>query len=328
MTGGLVYGDDHPYIGLSGKIGSNFTWDFMYIIVQDDIDFGSAGGSIMDGDTLDWRVYSIKGKYKMGNGFIISPFYAFSDNSETQSQDAKVHYFGAEAYGKLGLLTPRFEFAYATGETNINPATGLEYDIDAFAWYGSVDVNIMPEFVPYFGISWLSGDDNDNDTDIDAFNGVTDIARYTPTFGIENAMVYRLNLALGTHLYSGTFDLLAGGANTPGYGGISNSGSGSAGGLIQYGVGVKGAIGNFSYKAQWLYFELEEEGALEDIYGKNIDTEIGTEWDLRIAYKFSNHFTMANCFSAFDPGDAIQDIRGAAFDDTAILDTLEFIWSW
>jgi len=36
-TGGLVYGDDHPYIGFTGNIGENFSWELDYTIVYDAI---------------------------------------------------------------------------------------------------------------------------------------------------------------------------------------------------------------------------------------------------------------------------------------------------
>jgi len=332
MTGGLLYGDDHPYLGLTGKLGSNFSWEALYLVIQDQIDTGGVAGGPWDTDALDWRVYTLKGIYKTSGGFVISPFYAYSDNDDDNTQDARVHYFGAEAYGKVGMFVPRLEFVYATGETdkNENPA-GIGYDISAWAAYGSLDFNISPAFIPYIGATFMSGDSDDDDSDIDAFNGITDIARYTPTFGIENAFIYRLIPMLGSHLYSHTFDRLAStnpATKTPGYGWISNSGSGSAPGLIQYGIGAKGNIDKWFYKTQVLYFLFEDEGGLEDIYGRNIDDEVGLEWDLRVGYNFSKHFTLADTFSVFDPGDAIQDIYGNNFDDTAILNTVELIWNW
>ncbi|MBW2643874.1 MAG: hypothetical protein JRC89_11030 [Deltaproteobacteria bacterium] len=47
-TGGLVYGDDHPYIGLTGNIGENFSWEADYTIVYDTTDDAIA---FYDGDT-------------------------------------------------------------------------------------------------------------------------------------------------------------------------------------------------------------------------------------------------------------------------------------
>ncbi len=324
MTGGVLYGDDHPYIGLEGKLGNNFSWEALYIIVQDET--STTGVGAIDADTLDWRVYSLKGIYKMANGFVISPFYAYSDNSESQSSDAKVHYLGAEAYGKLGMFTPRLEFVYATGDTDTWPATGKDYNISAWAAFGSVDINVSPRFIPYFGVTYMTGDDNANDGDIEAFNGITNISRYTPTFGMENAFIYRYIPVLGSHLYSNNFATLGG--TSPGYGGIGNSSTGDSPGLISYGLGVKGSMGKFSYKVQGLYMEFEEQGAIEDFYGRGIDNEVGIEFDVLLTYKFNKHFSIGNCFSLFNPGDAVEDIRGSSYDDIGMIDTVELKWVW
>jgi hypothetical protein len=252
---------------------------------------------------------------------VISPFYAFSDNSA--QNNAQVSYFGLEGYGKLGMFTPRFEIVYADGDMDGEAA---DYDISAMAAYASVDVEIHPTFIPYLGIKWIEGDDNPDDDDIDAFNSITDIARYTPTFGMENAIVYRYLTTLGTGLYSGNFNQF--GTQT-GYGGIGNGEHGDAPGLLMWGLGVKGKYGNWSYQAQYMDFSFDEEPKV-DMLGaaKNVDDEVGQEFDLRVAYDFSKHFTIANCFAAFIPGDAIEDLWGKDYDDTALVNTIELIWSW
>jgi hypothetical protein len=325
MTGGLVYGDDHPYIGLTGNIGENFKWEVDYTIIYDAFD-----DVFYDGDRLDWRFYSAKGIYTIpsgfAKGFVISPFYAFSDNSA--HDNAQVSYIGLEAYGKLGIFTPRFEIAYADGDTDENDA-GIDYDISAMAAYASVDIEICPEFIPFFGIKWEEGDNDPNDDDIEAFNSITDISRYTPTFGMENAIVYRgLRTPTGiggswlSMLYSGNFNTIG---TQNGYGGIGNLSRGDAPGLLMWGLGVKGKFGNWSYQAQYMDFSFDEE---PDQLVAGVDDEVGQEFDLRVAYAFSKHFTMANCFAAFDPGDAIQDLYGDDYDDTALVNTIELIWSW
>ena len=319
-TGGLVYGDDHPYIGLTGNIGENFKWEADYTIVYDAIDVAT-----MDGDDLDWRFYSLKGIYKIpsgfAKGFVISPFYAFSDNSV--QNNAQVSYFGLEGYGKLGIFTPRFEIAYADGDMDGEDA---DYDISAMAAFASVDIEICPGFIPYFGVKWEEGDDDPTDDDIDAFNAITDIARYTPTFGMENAIVYRYLTSLGTHLYSGNFNRTG---TQAGYGGISNSSTGDAPGLLMWGIGFKGKYGNWSYKIQYMDFQYDEAPNIDvNLNPTNVDDEVGQEFDLRIAYAFSKHFTIANCFAAFEPGDAIEDYWGDDYDDTALANTIELIWSW
>ena len=324
QTGGLVYGDDHPYIGLTGKIGENFSWEADYTIVYDATD-KSTSTTPFEGDNLDWRFYSVKGMYKIpdgfAKGFVISPFYAFSDNNDSQN-NAQVSYFGLEGYGKLGMFTPRFEIAYADGDTD-KDTSGRDYDISAMAAYASVDIEICPSFIPYLGIKWEEGDDDPNDDDIDAFNAITDISRYTPTFGMENAIVYRYITSLGSHLYSGNFNRIG---TQPGYGGISNSSRGDAPGLLMWGVGFKGKYDKWSYKVQYMDFQYDEEPIGLD--GTPTDDEVGQELDIRVAYAFSNHFTIANCFAAFDPGDGVEDRLGSEFDDTALVNTIELIWSW
>ncbi len=323
-TGGLLYGDDHPYIGLDGKFNDSISWEALYLIIQDET--ATDGIGAIDADTLDWRAYTFKLNYKLPNGFILSPFYAYSDNDEAKAANAKVHYLGFEGYGNLGMVTPRFELVYATGDTDTCAATGQDYDISGLAGYASADINVSPAVVPYFGMSYLSGDDNANDDDIEAFNSITNISRYTPTFGMENAFIYRYIPVLGSHLYANDFAMLGG--DTPGYGGIGNSANGDSPGMLTYGVGIKGKINAFAYRAQIIFMTFEEEGALEDVYGRDIDDYVGTEYDIHLSYKFGKHFTLGNCLSVFDPGDAVEDIRGDDFDDIGFINTVEMIWSF
>jgi hypothetical protein len=259
--------------------------------------------------------------------FAVSPFYAFSDNSV--QDNAQVSYFGLEGYGKLGMFTPRFEIVYADGDMD---GEGADYDISAMAAYASVDVEICPAFIPYFGVKWEEGDDDSTDDDIDAFNSITDISRYTPTFGMENALVYRglrtnASIASSSYLsalYSGNFNAIG---QQTGYGGIGNTSRGDAPGLLMWGLGFKGKYDKWSYKVQYMSFEFDEEPI--GLGGTRTDDEVGQEFDLRVAYAFSKHFTIANCFAAFDPGDAIEDLYDdSSYDDTALVNTIELIWSW
>jgi len=320
MTGGLAYGNDHPYIGLNGNIGENFSWRLNYIIVWDTTaDPGDDPDiSPWDGDDLDWRVYTAKGVYTIPSGFAkgfkISPFYAFSDN--TVQDNAQVNYIGLEGYGKLGMFTPRFEIVYADGDQD---GEDSDYDISAMAAYASVDVEICPGFIPYAGFRYMEGDDDPDDDDIDAYNSIGDIMRYTPTFGMENGIVYRAIPILHTALYAGNFN---GVGDQKGYGGDGNSEMGDAPGLMMWGLGAKGTFGKWSYKVQYMDFSFDEEP-------EGIDDEVGQEFDLRVAYTFSKHFTIANCFAAFEPGDAVEEMMDDSnYDDTALINTIELIWRW
>jgi len=319
-TGGLVYGDDHPYIGFTGKFG-DASWEALYLTVQDDID--PDDGEMInkwDSDTLDWRVYSGKVNVPVG-GLTVSPFYAFSDNEDRR---ADVHYLGAEAFGTFGNFTPRAEIAYAVGDKDVGDDNR---DIGALAAFAALEMKVVPLFNPYLGGYYVQGDDDADDGDINAFNPVTNISRYTSVFGMENAFIYRYIPVLGSHLYSNVPDLLGGAGN--GYGGIGNSASANSPGMMSVGVGSKGAHDKWSYKTQFMYYWLEETGALEDVEGiDDIGSDLGWEWDLQLVYQFNKYFSIGNVFALFDPGNAVQDLRGDDFDDTAILDTIELKWSF
>ncbi|MCD6389418.1 MAG: hypothetical protein J7L69_08395 [Desulfobulbaceae bacterium] len=320
-SGGLLYGDDHPFFGATGKVGS-MSFEALILMVQDDITKDAVGA--IDADDLDWRVYSLRGAFDL-DGFTLAPIYAFSNN---QDQEAQTHYLGLEGYGKVGMFTPRFEVIYATGDMDKDTSKGImdDYDIEAWAVYGSVEFDLGKALNPYIGFSWLSGDDDGDDDDIEAFNGITNIARYTPTFGMENALIYRSVPSLGSVVYSNNFNMLGG---QQGYGGIANTSKGDAPGMLMLGMGSKGQINEkLSYKAQLMYFELDDTGALEDFYGRSIDDEMGYEFDLQLTYVFNNHFSIGNVISIFDPGDAIKDLRGDDYDDTAFLDVIEMTWKF
>ncbi|QTA92330.1 hypothetical protein [Desulfonema magnum] len=316
-SGGILYGDDHPYIGLAGSAGP-MKWEALYLIIFDEISTDKNSG-ILDGEELDWRVYTFRAGFDLG-GFTIAPMYAFSDND---ARNAEVHYAGLEAYGKLGFITPRLEFIYAMGDKDIGDQ---EFDINAWGAYASVDLNISKAFTPYFGGYYLTGDDDlsADDDELGAFNGISNISRYTPAFGIENAFIYRYVPGLSTHLYSNNFAMIG---TKSGYGGISNSSMGDGPGMIMGGVGVKGSVGNFAYQLQGMHFMFAEEDAAAAALGLDeIDDEVGTEVDLRLTYNFNQHFSLGNTCAVFLPGDAIEERLGT--DDTAILNTIELVWKF
>ena len=252
----------------------------------------------------------------------ISPFYAYSDNN---ARDANVHYLGLQCFGKMGNIMPKAEFVYAMGEKDNFTATGDEGDISAFAGFASLEVAMADMFNPYLGGYYTSGDDDANDDKIEAFNPITNISRYAGPFAMENAFIYRYVPALGTHLYSNTFDTLG---TAPGYGGISNSSSANSPGMYNLGIGTKGGMDKWSYKAQLLYFWFTEVGALEQVMGADIDDAVGMEFDLQVTYHFTKNFSLGNVISVFDPGDGVQDLRGDDFDKIALLNTVELTWSF
>jgi len=58
-TSGILYGDDHPFIGLNGTV-KNVDYMFLYITILDDISLEDGEQPIWDADDLDWRVYAFK----------------------------------------------------------------------------------------------------------------------------------------------------------------------------------------------------------------------------------------------------------------------------
>ncbi len=322
QTGGIVYGDDHPYIGLVGRLGKEIAWEVRHYVIVDDI--STEAGGKLDSDSLDWRAYAAKVKVPVGR-LTMSPFYAYSDND---AHDAQAHYLGAEVYGMVGMFIPRAEFVHVTGQQQ----SGLnDRDIRAWGAFAALELNVSPEINPYIGGYYLSGDGDADDDDIDAFNGITNVSRFTPAFGFENGFIYRLVPALGSHLYSNVSSALEllGLPASNGYGGVANSSAAESPGLVAVGGGVKGISGKFTYKTQFQYFWFEDTGALEDISGAdNVDEEMGWEFDLQLTYKFSKHFSLGNTIAFFKPGDGIQDLLGDDFDETAVLNTIELKWAF
>jgi hypothetical protein len=330
FTGGIVYTDDHPFVNLSGKIG-NVNWDLLYLSVQEDLvdpDDPKFSSDPWSSDAMDWDTYSLRLDFPVADtGFQVSPFYLLSDN---QDKEADVHYLGVQGFGKLGLFTPRAEFVYVTGEKdNHELANGSTEDVDisSMAFFAAIEADVHHLFKPFIGGYFYQGDDDANDGDIDAFNAISNNPRYSPVFGMPNAIIYRYVPALGSHLYDGTPSMLGGEGN--GYGAISNSGSANSPGMIAYGIGARGEKEKLKYKVMFQYFEFENTGALEDSESiHSIDDEMGWEFDFNLTYELTNHFSLGNTISVFNPGNGIQDLYGSDYDETAVINTLEITWNF
>jgi hypothetical protein len=239
---------------------------------------------------------------------------------------ADVHYLGLEGFGKLGKITPRFEFAYAFGDQDVSGGENL--DISAYAAFAAIEIEISKAVVPYVGGYYVSGDDDANDNDVNAYNGIAMNQRYTPTFGIENAFIYRFVPVLGSNIYENNFQNLG---NDAGYGGSSNGAKGDAPGMIMLGAGLQGAITEkMNYKTQVMYFTIAEENNFTKASDatQTVGDEVGIEFDLQLAYNYSTHFSIGNVVSVFLPGDFVEDYRGSDYDDTAIMDTVELTWKF
>jgi hypothetical protein len=348
-TGGLIYADDHPHISLHGK-ASNVKWQVNYMSIYDDIDTADDEGGF-DGNNLDWDVYSARMTIPVST-MNVCPIYAYSDN---EKRDADLSYFGIQTFGKMGPFVPKAEFAYAygdkdhydkawndtkaaqAGKINGSMLEDDEADIGAYAFYASLKYQASQMFNPYLAVLFASGDDDAFDDDIEAYNAITSTQRYLfSDIGIEDSFIAHYVPVLGSNLYSYLPARIGAGDDT-GYGGVSDHSSAESPGMQALFLGMMGNHGKWYYKLQGSYFEFEEVGALEDLgelgvfsgegaQKGDIDDEMGFEITFRLKYDFSNHFSIANVISAFEPGDGIEDLRGDDYDDTAFMNTVEIAW--
>jgi hypothetical protein len=327
QTGGLLFGDDHPFIELGGKLTENLKYALDYIIVNNRQLEGSAGLSPI---TNDWRVYMLKLNAIVGAGnakFDLSPFALYSDN---RLRNAKVYYYGIEGTGQIGFIKPSFEFVYADGEFR-SPST---VDIKAWAAFGGVELALSKAFNPYVAVRYATGDDNSGDNEAEGFVGITDIARFTPLMGMDgNILGESLGNPYGNVLYSYAPERKFA---THQYGGIGNASSGDNPGHMIAAVGAKGAVSEaLSYKAQVFLIWYDKTGNILTGAGKpGAGTPItedyaGTTVDLQLAYKFSPNFSTYIIGSTFLPGDGIKDQLATTADDTyAYLASLGLVWTY
>lgn len=321
-TGGLLFGDDHPFLEIGGKLTDNLKYALTYITVQNR-QLTSGVSPVRD----DWRVYLLKLNAAVGAGnakFDLSPILLYSDN---RAKSAEVYYYGIEATGQIGMFKPAFEFVLADGEIKGTPTK----DIKAYAAFAAVEAAVSKVLNPYVAFRYATGDDNSSDNDVEGFVGVTDIARFTPYMGMDgNIIGESMGNPYGNVLYSYSPERKF---STNQYGGIGNGGSGDNPGHTMIAFGSKGAISEpLSYKAQVFLVWYNETKNIPVGSGKSItevDDYAGTTFDLELAYKFSGNFSTKFIYSAFSPGDGIKDQLASTADDTiAQLATLNLIWSY
>jgi len=325
-TGGLLFGDDHPFIELGGKLTDNLQYALTYLQINNR-QLTAGQSPVRD----DWRAYLLKFNVLAGAGnakFDLSPMVLFSDN---KMRNAKVYYYGVEATGQVGIFKPYAEFVYADGEfRNTTPAR----DIKAYAYFAGVEAAVSKAFNPYVAIRFASGDDNSSDNDVEGFVGITDIARFTPLIGMDgNILGESMGNPYGNVLYSYAPERKFA---TNQYGGISNAGSGDNPGHMIAALGAKGAISDpLSYKAQifMIWYDKKNNvliGAGKPGAGTPItDDFAGTVFDLQLSYKFSPNFSTYFIYSTFVPGDAIKDQLANTADDTpAYLASLGLVWTY
>jgi hypothetical protein len=321
-TGGLLFGDDHPFIELGGKLAENLNYALTYITVNNRQLTGGAS-PVFD----DWRAYLLKVNADVGSGgakFTLSPMVLFSDN---RLRKASVYYYGFEGTGQIGIFKPSFEFVYADGEFRAPSTT----DIKAYAAFGGVEVAVSKALNPYVAVRYATGDDDATDNEAEGFVGITDIARFTPLMGMDgNILGESLGNPYGNVLYSYAPERKFA---TNQYGGIGNLGSGDNPGHLIAAFGSKGALSDaLSYKAQVFLIWYDQTGNISPGAGQTVtevDDYAGTTFDLQLKYDFSKNFSTTFIYSAFVPGDGIKQQLATTADDTfAQLGTLQLAWTY
>ncbi len=343
-TGGLLYGDDHPFLGFRGDLTDSLRYELLYMPIQNRTSLPTAnddGKYLRSSDADDWRVYTLKLTQGFGgknavlpqssffgnsdgkNGtlqFSLNPIYAYSDND---SKEAQIHYFGLEATGQVGWFKPYFEVLAANGEFDDGK------DISAWAMFAGLEVAVNKAFNPYVAFRYTQGDDDADDNDVDGWVGITDIGRFTGLMGMDgNVLSEDLGQSYGATLYSYSPERATGGNR---YGGIGNGGSGDNPGQKLIAIGARGDLSalvpNLLYKTQAFFIWYDETGNLDNVAnpGDKVDDYAGTTFDLQLLYAFSKNFSIDYIFSAFIPGEGIEDQFG---DDTAFVNALTLAWSY
>lgn len=337
-TGGLLFGDDHPFLGFRGELTDRFYYELLYLPIQNRTSLPTADAEdeyLRSPEADDWRVYSLKLARSFSgqatavpqNGFFgnrhgqshvanvtLSPIYAFSDNDSAQ---ATIHYYGLEATGQFGWFKPYFEVVAAAGESDKGR------DISSWAMFAGLEMLIDKAFNPYLAFRYTQGDGDAHDDHIEGWVGIGDIGRYTPLMGMDgNILGEDLGQSYGATLYSYSPERRF---KTNRYGGIGNGGSGDNPGQKLIAFGTRGDLSfllpKLTYKSQAFFIWYDETANL----GENIDDYAGTTFDLQLAYAFSKHFSIDYIFSTFVPGDGIKDQFG---EDTAFVNAITMAWSY
>lgn len=341
-TGGLLFGDDHPFLGFRGKLMDSLGYELLYMPIQNRSSLPRSDRTddlIFSSDADDWRVYSLKLVQSLGgqssavpksaffgNGdgqnsvasLDLSPVYAFSDND---SRDAKIHYYGLEVTGQYGWFKPYFEVMAADGEFDNGS------DISSWAMFAGLEMLVDKVFNPYVAFRYTQGDDDANNDDVEGWVGIGDIGRFTPLLGMDgNILGEDLGQSYGATLYSYSPERSFG---TNRYGGIGNGGSGDNPGQKLIAVGSRGdlsaLLSGLMYKTQAFFIWYDETDNLSEQAGTDVDDYAGTTVDMQLAYAFNKNFGIDYIFSTFIPGEGIEDQFG---DDNAYVHAITLSWTY
>ena len=338
-SGGLLYGDDHPLFGATGKTSWG-SYDVFWMPINDGLISRSNSDPTpaqVNGQE-DWDVFASKFDIDLGGGSRISPILTFSDMQQT---DAETTYFGVEYIGNIGALKIRAEVLGATGSFNggssvLENGTVVDNtgdDISAFAGYASVEYPVSEAFNPFVALRVTSGDDDPTDNDVEGWVGITDIGRFSPLIGINGQFMGwqpDSNRAISSGLYGLSLDQAGPGGAV--YGGILSAGTGNNPGQIMLSFGSSGNLAaispKLSYQAQIFPMWFQQTGGLESLStaSGSVDSFAGTELDVALKYQANEYFAPRLVLSSFLPGKGVEDATGA--DDAGYVAMLELNWNY
>lgn len=272
--------------------------------------------------------------------------------STGKEPDTDSHHVGAYWVGKFGGLELFAEGVYQFGTAD---DTGLEaigkkddYDISAYGLAADVSFEckgILTGFPlkPHLGIMYTSGDDDPDDGDLEGFNGVANVQRFSRRWGGENTIIGDTNFTLGTVLYGYIPELYGNG--TPVFtGGLQNlsglgGGRGDNPGLSMISAGITVAPKRFLiYKTNANVFSWNEDFEVTNFVDPSLGATkvdsgyVGVEWDNELTLALSKHTFIKGQASFFFAGDRVADVTealsGEESDDTAMRLAAELIWNF
>jgi len=378
---GMVYADDNPGLWLTGDYETiNFNMGYFKL---EENDFQTSPGDFSNAKDADRDLYAGYLTWKPTETQQVNAFYAFDrirsvpvgdllggatdgvfgiSTDEIPQTDS--HHIGAYWIGNFGNLEMFLEGTYQLGSADgtglsnrVGPdgVTRLEDDYDISAYGLVADIafeckGLLTGFPlkPHLGIMYTSGDDDPYDDELQGYNGVNNVQRFSRRWGGENTIIGDTNFLLGTALYGYQPEFYGNG--TPVFtGGLQNFSGGGNGrgdnpGLTMVSTGLTVAPKRFLiYKTNVNYFRWNEDFFVQNFVspvdlqtGAPIITKVdsgymGTEWDNELTLALSRNTVIKGQASFMFPGDAVEDLTealGAKSDDTAMRFAAEFIWNF
>ncbi len=252
--------------------------------------------------------------------------------TDGSSIDSSSEFWVGGAYsGVAGPLALRSEFAYqgGTARSDATNSAGLTEDIDRSAYFlwGDVTYKIIPAWSVSLDFSYASGDGNPNDQDMNNFVGPAAAAGTSPTRtwtdsgfffgnytgrGIGNAATNRVYSLWGRGTKDS--DVTGAGAGTVcGIGGTHTSCADDGVSAFSPGLMLLKFKTKYAFNKQVTGFlEIAPAWAAKSPNkgGSDISSYLGTEIDLKVAYKPYPNISMNGYFGYFEPG-SFYDQGGA-----------------